>query len=160
MVAEADRIAAEHVEVLTAAPRRYLDRLQNYGALFLGAQTNVAYGDKVIGTNHTLPTKGAARYTGYDFHQTYSFVNPRAGLNWNMTSAWNAFGSYTHTRTEPILAELYRADDPTAVPLFRAPHSPLMSWEVIRPPRFAERVLAFRPRPPRALLRARALREA
>jgi sulfopropanediol 3-dehydrogenase len=64
MVAEADRIAAEHVEVLTAEPRRYLDRLENYGALFLGPETNVSYGDKVIGTNHTLPTKGAARYTG------------------------------------------------------------------------------------------------
>jgi sulfopropanediol 3-dehydrogenase len=64
MVAEADRIAAEHVEVLTAEPRRYLARLKNYGALFLGPETNVSYGDKVIGTNHTLPTKGAARYTG------------------------------------------------------------------------------------------------
>jgi sulfopropanediol 3-dehydrogenase len=64
MAAEADRIAAEHVEILTREPRRWLDRLQNYGALFLGPQTNVAYGDKVIGTNHTLPTKGAARYTG------------------------------------------------------------------------------------------------
>ena len=49
---------------LTREPRRYLDRLKNYGALFLGPETNVAYGDKVIGTNHTLPTKGAARYTG------------------------------------------------------------------------------------------------
>jgi sulfopropanediol 3-dehydrogenase len=64
MVAEADRIAAEHVEVLTREPRRYLERLKNYGALFLGPRTNVSYGDKVIGTNHTLPTKGAARYTG------------------------------------------------------------------------------------------------
>ncbi|HZU91397.1 MAG TPA: histidinol dehydrogenase, partial [Stellaceae bacterium] len=64
MAAEADRIAAEHVEVLTREPRRWLDRLKNYGALFLGPQTNVAYGDKVIGTNHTLPTRGAARYTG------------------------------------------------------------------------------------------------
>jgi len=64
MVAEADRIAAEHVEVLTREPRRYLDGLSNYGALFLGPETNVSFGDKVIGTNHTLPTKGAARYTG------------------------------------------------------------------------------------------------
>src|SRR5438874_195764 len=64
MAAEADLIAAEHVEVLTSEPRRYLERLKNYGALFLGPETNVAYGDKVIGTNHTLPTKGAARYTG------------------------------------------------------------------------------------------------
>jgi sulfopropanediol 3-dehydrogenase len=64
MITEADRIAAEHVEVLCREPRRYLDRLRNYGALFLGPETNVSYGDKVIGTNHTLPTKGAARYTG------------------------------------------------------------------------------------------------
>ena len=64
MIAEADRIAAEHVEVLRREPRRYLGRLKNYGALFLGPETNVSYGDKVIGTNHTLPTKGAARYTG------------------------------------------------------------------------------------------------
>jgi sulfopropanediol 3-dehydrogenase len=64
MAAEADRIAAEHVEILTCEPRWWLDRLRNYGALFLGPQTNVSYGDKVIGTNHTLPTRGAARYTG------------------------------------------------------------------------------------------------
>jgi sulfopropanediol 3-dehydrogenase len=63
-VAEADRIAAEHVEILTEDPRWYLDRMTNYGSMFLGPETNVSYGDKVIGTNHTLPTKGAARYTG------------------------------------------------------------------------------------------------
>jgi sulfopropanediol 3-dehydrogenase len=63
-VAEADRVAAEHVEVLTRNPRYFLDRMRNYGALFLGPETNVSYGDKVIGTNHTLPTMGAARYTG------------------------------------------------------------------------------------------------
>ena len=61
---EADRIAAEHVEVLTRDPRYFLEHMKNYGALFLGPQTNVSYGDKVIGTNHTLPTLGAARYTG------------------------------------------------------------------------------------------------
>jgi sulfopropanediol 3-dehydrogenase len=61
---EADRIASEHVQVLTADPRWFLERMRNYGALFLGKETNVAYGDKVIGTNHTLPTKKAARYTG------------------------------------------------------------------------------------------------
>jgi len=64
LVAEADRIASEHVEVLTENPRYFLEKLTNYGALFLGDKTNVAYGDKVIGTNHTLPTKEAARYTG------------------------------------------------------------------------------------------------
>jgi sulfopropanediol 3-dehydrogenase len=63
-VVEADRIASEHVEVLTENPRYFLDRLSNYGSLFLGAETNVAYGDKVIGTNHILPTRKAARYTG------------------------------------------------------------------------------------------------
>ena len=65
MVAEADRIAAEHVEVLTPrAATAGSTGCSNYGALFLGPETNVSYGDKVIGTNHTLPTKGAARYTG------------------------------------------------------------------------------------------------
>ena len=64
LVAEADRIASEHVQVMTADPDVFLERLRNYGALFLGPRTNVAYGDKVIGTNHTLPTMRAARYTG------------------------------------------------------------------------------------------------
>ncbi len=64
MIEVADELAAEHVEVLTREPRRALQDMTNYGSLFLGAETNVAYGDKVIGTNHTLPTKGAARYTG------------------------------------------------------------------------------------------------
>ncbi len=63
-VKEADLQAAEHVEVLTREPRYFLQHMKNYGALFLGPQTNVSYGDKVIGTNHTLPTLGAARYTG------------------------------------------------------------------------------------------------
>ncbi|MFK0685728.1 histidinol dehydrogenase [Ochrobactrum sp. BD67] len=64
MITEADRIASEHVQVMTRDPDIFKDRMKNYGALFLGARTNVAYGDKVIGTNHTLPTLGAARYTG------------------------------------------------------------------------------------------------
>jgi sulfopropanediol 3-dehydrogenase len=64
MVQEADRIASEHVQVLTRDPDYFLERMTNYGALFLGHRTNVAYGDKVIGTNHTLPTMKAARYTG------------------------------------------------------------------------------------------------
>ena len=64
LVAEADRIASEHVQVMTRDPDVFLERMRNYGALFLGPRTNVAYGDKVIGTNHTLPTMRAARYTG------------------------------------------------------------------------------------------------
>jgi sulfopropanediol 3-dehydrogenase len=64
LVQEADRIASEHVQVLTRDPDYFLQRMTNFGALFLGHRTNVAYGDKVIGTNHTLPTMKAARYTG------------------------------------------------------------------------------------------------
>jgi sulfopropanediol 3-dehydrogenase len=60
----ADSFASEHVQVLTEEPRRALEKMRNYGALFLGEGTCVSYGDKVIGTNHTLPTRGAARYTG------------------------------------------------------------------------------------------------
>src|SRR3954451_10231396 len=64
MVDEADRIASEHVQVMTHDPDVFLQGMKNYGSLFFGPRTNVAYGDKVIGTNHTLPTKKAARYTG------------------------------------------------------------------------------------------------
>jgi len=63
-IRQADALAYEHVEVLTRDPQVFLQNMTNYGALFLGPETNVAYGDKVIGTNHTLPTMGAARYTG------------------------------------------------------------------------------------------------
>ncbi len=64
MVRIADEIASEHVQVMTANPDYFLQHMTNYGALFLVNRTNVSYGDKVIGTNHTLPTKKAARYTG------------------------------------------------------------------------------------------------
>src|SRR5918997_3845276 len=63
-VALADAHAFEHVEILAADPRWYLERMREYGALFLGERTTVAYGDKTIGTNHILPTAGAARYSG------------------------------------------------------------------------------------------------
>jgi sulfopropanediol 3-dehydrogenase len=64
MVKIADDIASEHVQVMTKDPNYFLKNMTNFGALFLGPETNVSYGDKVIGTNHTLPTKKAARYTG------------------------------------------------------------------------------------------------
>jgi sulfopropanediol 3-dehydrogenase len=85
-VKEADRVAAEHVEVLTREPRYFLEKMRNYGALFLGPETNVSYGDKVIGTNHTLPTLGAARYTGglwvgkFLKTCTYQEVTPEASV--------------------------------------------------------------------------------
>ncbi len=70
MVREADRIASEHVQVMTRDPEYFLKNIKNYGSLFIGLRTNVgprtnvAYGDKVFGTNHTLPTGKAACYTG------------------------------------------------------------------------------------------------
>jgi sulfopropanediol 3-dehydrogenase len=64
MLGVANEIASEHVQVMTEDPDYFLEHLTNYGALFLGPETNVSYGDKVIGTNHTLPTRKAARYTG------------------------------------------------------------------------------------------------
>jgi len=64
LLAKANELAFEHVQVLTRNPDFFLDNMTNYGALFLGPRTNVSFGDKVIGTNHTLPTKKNARYTG------------------------------------------------------------------------------------------------
>ncbi len=64
MLAVADDLAFEHVQVMTNDDDYFLENMQNYGALFLGPMTNVSYGDKVIGTNHTLPTQRAANYTG------------------------------------------------------------------------------------------------
>lgn len=84
----ADGYASEHVEVLTANPRQALDALHDYGALFLGEGTCVSYGDKVIGTNHVLPTRGAARYTGglwvgkYLKTVTYQEVTDPAASAW------------------------------------------------------------------------------
>ena len=80
----ADTFASEHVEILTADPRQALEKMHDYGALFLGEGTCVSYGDKVIGTNHVLPTRGAARYTGglwvgkYLKTVTYQEVTDRA----------------------------------------------------------------------------------
>ena len=64
MLQKADELASEHVQVMTRDPDYFLNNMTNYGALFLGPRTNVSFGDKVIGTNHTLPTNKNARYTG------------------------------------------------------------------------------------------------
>ncbi|MFB4261236.1 histidinol dehydrogenase [Shouchella clausii] len=83
-VIESEKLGYEHIQVLTKDNDYFLERLRNYGALFLGPETNVAYGDKVIGTNHTLPTKGASRYTGglwvgkFIKTVTYQKVKPEA----------------------------------------------------------------------------------
>ena len=64
MLSVADDIASEHVQIMTSDDSFFEHNMKNYGALFIGPRTNVAYGDKAIGTNHTLPTQQAARYTG------------------------------------------------------------------------------------------------
>ena len=64
MLQVSDEVASEHVQVMTSKDDWFLENMRSYGALFLGPRTNVANGDKVIGTNHTLPTKKAGRYTG------------------------------------------------------------------------------------------------
>ncbi len=86
MVAKADELAFEHVQVMTQNPAYFHENMTNYGAMFLGPETNVSYGDKVIGTNHTLPTNKAARYTGglwvgkFLKTCTYQKVTPAASL--------------------------------------------------------------------------------
>ena len=86
MVAVADDLASEHVQVMTQDPDYFLNNMTNYGALFLGKETNVSYGDKVVGTNHTLPTNKAARYTGglwvgkFIKTCTYQKLTPEASL--------------------------------------------------------------------------------
>ncbi len=93
MIRVADELAFEHVQILTQSPDYFLERLRNYGALFLGHETNVAYGDKVIGTNHTLPTGRAARYTGglwvgkFIKTCTYQRVSPEATASIGRTCA-------------------------------------------------------------------------
>lgn len=86
LVQEADRLASEHVEVLTRDPNYFLEHLTNYGSLFMGAETNVAYGDKTSGSNHILPTNKAARYTGglwvgkFLKTVTYQWCTPEASV--------------------------------------------------------------------------------
>ncbi len=64
MIAYSDHIAAEHLQVHTADPHTFSEKLRNYGSLFIGVNASVVYSDKCVGTNHTLPTMGAGRYTG------------------------------------------------------------------------------------------------
>lgn len=83
-IAVCDAYAPEHLEVMTSKNRYYLERLKNYGSLFLGEESTVAYGDKGVGTNHTLPTARAARYTGglwvgkFIKTVTYQYLTPEA----------------------------------------------------------------------------------
>ena len=124
-VETADRIAAEHVEVLTEDPRYFLDHMTNYGAIFLGPETNVAYGDKVIGTNHTLPTRGAARYTGglwvgmFLKTVTYQQITPEASvLIGEYASRLSELeGFWAHKQQADLRLERYGAEEPENVEL-------------------------------------------
>ncbi|KWX57111.1 histidinol dehydrogenase [Mycobacterium sp. NAZ190054] len=122
----ADDFASEHVQILTAAPRDALSAMRNYGALFLGEGTGVSYGDKVIGTNHTLPTRGAARYTGglwvgkYLKTVTYQEVTDRAAsaaLGEVLGRAARVELFEGHARSGDVRVSKYRNE-----PLAWAPH--------------------------------------
>jgi sulfopropanediol 3-dehydrogenase len=119
MLAAADEIASEHVEVQTADPRWFLERMRDYGALFLGEGTTVAYGDKTIGTNHILPTSGAARYTGGlwvgKFLKTVTFQEVRdpatsAEIGEICARQCRVEGFEGHARSCDVRVAKYRAD--------------------------------------------------
>jgi histidinol dehydrogenase/sulfopropanediol 3-dehydrogenase len=84
MIAYSDLVAAEHLQVHTDDPMAFSKRLRNYGSLFIGENASVVYSDKTVGTNHTLPTMGAGRYTGglwvgsYVKIATYQWLEPQA----------------------------------------------------------------------------------
>ncbi|KAI0163756.1 histidinol dehydrogenase [Pestalotiopsis sp. NC0098] len=115
----ADVYSSEHVQIFTERPRDALDKMRNYGALFLGEKTCVSYGDKCIGTNHVLPTRGAGRYTGglwvgkYLKTQTYQeVVNEKASgeigrLCGRCARAENFEG---HARSGDLRAHKYLSD--------------------------------------------------
>ncbi|KAF3017204.1 hypothetical protein E8E14_012665 [Neopestalotiopsis sp. 37M] len=115
----ADVYSSEHVQIFTQQPREALEKMRNYGALFLGEKTCVSYGDKCIGTNHVLPTRGAGRYTGglwvgkYLKTQTYQeVVDPKASgeigrLCGRCARAENFEG---HARSGDLRAHKYLSD--------------------------------------------------
>ncbi len=116
LLQEADRIASEHVEILTEDPDYFLKHLTNYGSLFLGKETNVAYGDKTIGTNHILPTSGAARYTGglwvgkFLKTVTYQKCTPEASviIGENCAKICEMEGFAGHKRQATLRVERYK----------------------------------------------------
>ena len=117
LVSEADRIASEHVEILTEEPEYFLEHMKNYGSLFLGPETNVAYGDKTIGTNHILPTNRAARYTGglwagkFLKTVTYQRCTPEASvqIGENCVTICDIEGFSAHREQAALRVRRYRA---------------------------------------------------
>ena len=99
MIAKADELASEHVQVMTRDPDYFLKNMKNYGALFLGPRTNVAFGDKVSGPNHILPTKGAAKYTaGLSVHK---FLKPLI---------WQRMSRQANRQVAPVTARISRLE--------------------------------------------------
>ncbi len=115
LIEVSDRYAMEHIEVLMRQPERMLDRLTHYGSLFIGEETTVAYGDKVAGTNHVLPTHRAARFTGGlwvgKFLKTVTYQ--RMDRNGSLEMAHHcdveatAEGMMAHARTARVRTERY-----------------------------------------------------
>lgn len=122
LVAEADRIASEHVEILTEDPAYFLEHMTNYGSLFLGPETNVAYGDKTIGTNHILPTNRAARYTGglwagkFIKTVTYQRCTPEASvvIGENVVTVCELEGFAAHREQAALRVRRYKSQAPDA----------------------------------------------
>jgi sulfopropanediol 3-dehydrogenase len=112
-----EEYASEHVEILTREPRWFLENMRNYGALFLGEGTTVAYGDKAIGTNHVLPTQKGARYTGglwvgkFLKTCTYQEVTPEASIAIGELSARQSRleNFEAHARSCDVRVNKYRA---------------------------------------------------
>jgi sulfopropanediol 3-dehydrogenase len=114
-IALSDRYAPEHLEVQTYRNDYYLANLKNYGSLFLGEESTVAYGDKGVGTNHTLPTGGAARYTGGlwvgKFLKTVTYQKLTAEASQRLAPVIGrmcaAEGMLAHERTATVRVERY-----------------------------------------------------
>ena len=119
LITEGDRLASEHVEILTRDPDYFLENMTNYGSLFLGKETNVAYGDKAIGVNHILPTNKAARYTGglwvgkYLKTVTYQKCTPEASvtIGKNTEKICDIEGFAGHKRQATLRVERYGKEE-------------------------------------------------
>lgn len=115
-IAVSDEYAPEHLEVMTASNEYYLENLRNYGSLFLGEESTVAYGDKGVGTNHTLPTGGAGRFTGglwvgkFIKTVTYQRLTPEASRRIApiMARQCEIEGMLAHKITADVRVERYR----------------------------------------------------
>ncbi len=122
-IATSDEYAPEHLEVMTANDDYYLANLKNYGSLFVGEETTVAYGDKGVGTNHTLPTGGAARYTGglwvgkFIKTVTYQRMTPHASYQFApiVSRQCEAEGLLAHQITADVRRERFTNTDPTLI---------------------------------------------